>query len=110
MTGMEPSRVETLKVEGNQLIGQIKRLMHEGNVRRVVIRQGEQTIVEFPLTVGVIGTLLVPTLAAVGAVAALVSECTIEVERTDTPETNGTEANVLVASPAVPVGSNGTTL
>ncbi|HEU5086128.1 MAG TPA: DUF4342 domain-containing protein, partial [Roseiflexaceae bacterium] len=56
--------------------------IHEGNVRRITIRQGEQTIAEFPLTIGVIGVLMAPVLAAVGALAALLSDCTIEVERT----------------------------
>lgn len=72
---------ETMEVKGGELIDRIKAFIHEGNVRRVVIKQGEQTIVEFPLTLGVVGAVLAPMLAAVGAVAALVTECTIEVER-----------------------------
>ena len=78
----ETTRIETIKVEGSQLIDRIKQLIHEGNVRRITIRQGEQTIAEFPLTIGVIGVLVAPVLAAVGALAALLSDCTIEVERT----------------------------
>ncbi len=78
----ETTRIETIKVEGGQLIDRIKQLIHEGNVRRITIRQGEQTIAEFPLTIGVIGVLMAPVLAAVGALAALLSDCTIEVERT----------------------------
>ena len=77
----ETTRIETIKVEGSQLIDRIKQLIHEGNVRRITIRQGEQTIAEFPLTIGVIGVLVAPVLAAVGALAALLSDCTIEVER-----------------------------
>jgi hypothetical protein len=77
----ERSRIETIKVEGGQFIEQIKHLIHEGNVRRVVIKQGEQTVAEFPLTFGVVGVLIAPVLAAIGAVAALVADCTIEVER-----------------------------
>lgn len=73
---------ESFKVTGAQLIDKMKKLVHEGNVRRVIIKQDERTIVEFPLTVGVVGAMLAPVLAAVGAVAALVTECTIEVERT----------------------------
>jgi hypothetical protein len=60
----------------------VKKLVAEGNVRRVRIRQKERTIVEFPLTIGVVGAVLAPVLAAVGAVAALVTECTIDVQRT----------------------------
>jgi hypothetical protein len=75
---------ESFKVDGSQIIDQVKRLIHEGNVRRVIIKQGNNTIVEFPLTIGVVGVALAPMLAAVGAIAALVTECTIEVERTDT--------------------------
>jgi len=72
---------ETFKVKGEDLLKFVKRLIHEGNVRRVVIRQGSRTVVEFPVTVGVVGALAAPVLAAIGAVAALLSECTIEVER-----------------------------
>ena len=72
---------ETMEVKGGELIDRIKEFIHEGNVRRVMIKQGEQIIVEFPLTLGVVGAVLAPVLAAAGAVAALVSDCTIEVER-----------------------------
>ena len=72
---------ESFKVNGAQLIDKVKKLVHEGNVRRVIIKQDDRAIVEFPLTVGVVGAMLAPMLAAVGAVAALVSDCTIEVER-----------------------------
>ena len=60
----------------------IKQIIHEGNVRRVVIKQEGRTVVEFPMTVGVVGTVLAPMLAAAGALAAVLTECTIEVERT----------------------------
>ena len=73
---------ESFKVKGEQLVDAVKQLLHEGNVRRVVIKQGDRTVVEFPLTVGVIGTVFAPVLAAVGALAAVLTECTIEVERT----------------------------
>lgn len=72
---------ETIKVEGGQLVDQIGRLIHEGNVRRIVIRQNETIIVEFPLTVGVVGTMIAPIAAAIGALAALIADCQIEVER-----------------------------
>src|SRR6266542_556545 len=79
----EQTRMETIKVEGGQLIEQIKRLVHEGNVRRIIIKQEDRTVAEFPLTIGVIGVVLAPVFAAVGALAALLSDCTIEVERED---------------------------
>ena len=73
---------EEIKVKGEGLVAKIKELVHEGNVRRVTIKNEEgEVVVEFPLTLGVVGALLVPTLAAVGAVAALVTNCTIVVER-----------------------------
>ena len=72
---------ETFKVKGDDLLKRIKKILHEGNVRRVVIKQGSKTVMEFPMTVGVVGALAAPALAALGAVAALLSECTIEVER-----------------------------
>ena len=72
---------QTFKVSGDELVRRVKELIHEGNVRRVVIKQGDRTVVEFPVTVGVVGALVAPALAALGAVAALLSECTIEVER-----------------------------
>lgn len=73
---------ESFKVAADQLVETLKKLVHEGNVRRVIIKQDGRTVVEFPLTVGVIGTVFAPILAAGGALAAVLSECTIEVERT----------------------------
>ncbi|HYN06091.1 MAG TPA: DUF4342 domain-containing protein [Vicinamibacterales bacterium] len=73
---------QTIEVKGDELLDKVKELIAEGNVRRVRIRQKQQTIVEFPLTVGVVGAVLAPVLAAVGALAALVTECTIDLERT----------------------------
>ena len=72
---------ERFKVKGDDLLKRVKQLVHEGNVRRVVIKQGSRTVAEFPLTVGVVGALAAPLLVAVGALAALLGECTIEVER-----------------------------
>jgi hypothetical protein len=72
---------ETFKVKGDELLQQVKRIIHEGNVRRVVIKQGARTVVEFPVTVGVVGALAAPVLAMLGAMAALISECTVAVER-----------------------------
>jgi hypothetical protein len=72
---------ESFKVAADQLVDAVKKLVHEGNVRRVIIKQDGRTIAEFPLTVGVIGAVLAPLLAAVGAIAAVITDCTIEVER-----------------------------
>ena len=72
---------ETIKVEGAQLVDKVKELIEEGNVRRIVIKQGDRTIAELPLAVGVVGAVFAPILAAVGAIAALATDCKIEVER-----------------------------
>jgi hypothetical protein len=80
----EPTFKESFKVAGEQLVDAVKTLLHEGNVRRVIIKHGEHSVAEFPLTVGVIGAVLAPMLAAVAALAAVMKECTIEVERVET--------------------------
>jgi uncharacterized protein DUF4342 len=72
---------ETFKVKGEDLLKFVKKLIHEGNVRRVIIRQGSRPVAEFPMTVGLVGAVAAPGLAALGAAAALLTECTIEVER-----------------------------
>jgi hypothetical protein len=83
----EQTTMEMIKVEGGQLIDHVKRLVHEGNVRRIRIKQDDETVVEFPLTVGLIGAVLAPVLAAVGAIAAFLTNCTVEIERVeDVPE------------------------
>jgi len=72
---------ESIKVEGGQLLDKVAQLIREGNVRRIVIRQDDRTVAEFPLTVGVVGAMFAPVLAAVGALAALITNCSIVVER-----------------------------
>ena len=72
---------ETFKVKGDELLKRVKEIVREGNARRVVVKQGARTVIEFPVTVGVVGALAAPALAALGALAALLTECTIEVER-----------------------------
>jgi hypothetical protein len=76
---------ESFKVKGDDLVRRVRELLHEGNVRRVVVKQGPRTVAEFPVTVGIVGALAAPALAALGALAALLSECTIEVERGASP-------------------------
>ena len=84
------------KVEGttDQAIAEIKRLVAEGNVRRVVVKQQGRMIAEFPVTVGVIGAVLAPMAAAIGALAALLTDCSIEVERTVETETTVTAVDI----------------
>jgi len=81
-----PGKHEEWQVKGEELVTTAKKLFHEGNVRRIIIKHEGQTALEIPLTVGVVGTLLVPWLAALGAMGALLSQCTIEVVRTESPD------------------------
>jgi Domain of unknown function (DUF4342) len=77
-------RTEEFKLNGEDLLKKVKELIAEGNIRRVTIRNKEgKTIVEVPLTIGLVGAVLAPPLAAIGAIAALVTECTLVVERED---------------------------
>ena len=78
------TRTEELKITGEELLSTVRELVRQGNIRRITIKNREaKTLVEIPLTLGVVGTLLLPTLAALGAVAALVTECSIVVERVE---------------------------
>jgi hypothetical protein len=72
---------ETIRIQGSEILEKLKQVIHEGNARRVVIKQGEHVVAEFPLTAGVVGALLAPVLAAIGALVALLKDCSIEVER-----------------------------
>ena len=76
---------EDLQVMGEQLLTRVKELVHEGNVRRIIIKQDGKSIVEFPLNVGVVGVLLAPSLAAIGAIGALIAQCSIEIVRVESP-------------------------
>lgn len=81
----EKFRTEEFRVNGEELLGKIKELLHQGNIRRVIIKDKDgKILVEFPMTFGVVGALLAPSLAAIGAIAALVSEATVVVEKSDT--------------------------
>jgi hypothetical protein len=82
---MPDTYTESFRVAGQQLVEAVKKLVHEGNVRRVIIKHEGHTIAEFPLTIGVLGAVLAPMLAAIAAIAAAVKECTIEVERAEPP-------------------------
>lgn len=76
------TKSETFQVKGDDLLAKVKDLIHQGNIRKIIIKdKNGNSIIELPLTIGVVGAVLAPPLAAVGAIAALVSECTITVER-----------------------------
>ena len=82
--GEEKVRTEEYQVSGDGLVAKVKELVHEGNVRRITIRNEEgKELIEIPLTWGVVGALLLPVLAALGAIAALVADCTIVVEKVE---------------------------
>ena len=76
-------RWESIKAEGNQIVETLKTLIHEGNIRRVVVEHEGRVVAEFPMTAGVIGVLLAPVLAAIGVLVAMMKDCTIQVERED---------------------------
>lgn len=79
---MAKTTTEEFKINGEDLLAKVKQLINEGNVRRIIIKNKEgKSLVELPLTIGLVGAVLAPALAAVGAIAALVTECTIVVER-----------------------------
>lgn len=77
---------QTIETTGEQLLGTIKQVIEAGNVRRIRVRQKDRVIAEFPLTVGVLGTVLAPIAAAIGALTAVLTECTIDVERVGDPK------------------------
>ncbi len=78
----ENTKQESFSVSGESLLKKVKELINEGNIRRIIIKTKEdKTLIELPLSIGVVGVVLAPALAAVGAIAALVTECKIIVER-----------------------------
>lgn len=79
---MGETRKEEFKVDGEELLRKVKELIAEGNVRRISIKDKDgKVFAEFPVTIGVVGLVFAPALAAIGAIAALLTECTIAVER-----------------------------
>jgi hypothetical protein len=80
----DKSAWESVKAEGSAVLDKVKDLVHEGNVRRVRVRQGDRVIAEFPLTAGVVGAVIAPALAAIGALVALAKDCSIEIQREQT--------------------------
>ncbi|MGQ0602401.1 MAG: DUF4342 domain-containing protein [Anaerolineales bacterium] len=80
----QKTRTEEFQIDGDRLVAKLKELLHEGNIRRITIKdESGQTLIEIPLTIGVVGALLLPVLAAVGAIAALVAKCTIVLEKVE---------------------------
>ena len=76
------NKKEEFKVSGEDITEKIKEIIKEGNARRIIIKNEDgESVAEFPLTVGAVGALVAPILAAVGAIAALLTKCTIVVEK-----------------------------
>jgi len=81
-TPKSKKKEETFNIKGKYLLAKVKELIEEGNIRRIIIKEKNgKTLVEFPLNIGVVGAVLAPMLAAIGAIAALITECSITVER-----------------------------
>jgi hypothetical protein len=86
MTDPDRPRTQEFTINGDELLAKVRELVAEGNVRRLTIKNEEgRTMLEVPLTIGVIGVALLPVFAAIGALAALATRCTIIVERDDEP-------------------------
>jgi hypothetical protein len=74
---------ESVKAEGGAVLDKVKRLVHEGNVRSIRVRQGDRVVAVFPLTAGVVGLVVAPVLAALATLLALLGDCTIDIERVE---------------------------
>lgn len=82
MTKQQTKTEESFHLTGDRVIEKIKTLIQEGNVRKIIVKDKEgKNLAEFPLTLGVVGVALAPVLAAIGALAALLTECTITVQK-----------------------------
>jgi hypothetical protein len=90
MSQQTTTSTEKIDVKGGHLVEKVKELVHEGNVRRIIIKDSDgKTVIEVPVTVGMVGFFVAPTIAAIGALAALAADYSIEVER-DTPDSTET--------------------
>ena len=79
---MEENKTEEYKVKGSEIVGKVKEIISEGNARRIIIKNEEgKSIMELPLSIGLLGILAAPYLTAVGALAAVLTSCTIEVKK-----------------------------
>lgn len=91
---------EEFKVSGERVVSKIKELIREGNVRRITLKNDEgKTLIEIPLTLGVIGTVLLPVWAGIGAIAALVADLTITVEKVAEPVASGASTSTAAGEP-----------
>jgi Domain of unknown function (DUF4342) len=89
---------DSFKAESENVVEKVKELVHEGNVRRVIVKHEGRVVAEFPLTAGVVGVVLAPVLAAIGALVALLKDCTVEVERARPQEPKDAKTPVGVGS------------
>jgi len=80
------TRTEEIRLDGGKVLDKIKELIHQGNIRRIILKNEEgKTFIEIPLTLGLVGAALLPVFAAVGALAAVVTRMVIVVEKTEEP-------------------------
>jgi hypothetical protein len=94
MSQQATTSTEKIDVTGGHLVEKVKELVHEGNVRRLIIKDSDgKTVMEVPVTLGLVGFLIAPTMAAIGALAALAADYSIEVER-DVPASSDAAATV----------------
>jgi Domain of unknown function (DUF4342) len=96
------------KIEGttDQILAQIGKLIDEGNIRRVMVKQRGRVVAEFPLTVGVVGTVIAPLAAAIGALTAVLAECSIEVEKTGADQAPAQPSQPAPAPPPEPIADD----
>ena len=89
------------KIEGttDQILAQIRKLIDEGNIRRILVKHQGRTVAEFPLTVGLVGTVIAPLAAAIGALTAVLADCTIEVDKVTPPEEPGARVENIEVVP-----------
>lgn len=106
-TGQHQEYREEWQVMGEQLAETVEKLIHEGNIRRIIIKKEGHTILEIPLTVGVVGVIIAPMLAAVGALGAALTNCTVEVIRTERPGYAGGPSPAQRTSTHPPSGIGG---
>jgi hypothetical protein len=90
---------ESFEAKSENVVERVKQIVHEGNVRRVVVKRDGCTVAEFPLTAGVVGAVLAPVLAALGALVAVMKDCTIEVERAEHAASGKPEQTPVTAQP-----------
>ena len=93
MDEQQSPRTQEFTVNGDEVVAKVKELIREGNIRRIIIKNEDgRTLLEVPLTLGLIGAALLPVLAAIGAAAAIATRCTLVVEREDAPPGGGEAA------------------